>query len=112
VVAVHPPRVGNKAFVESLQEEVDTIRITDYRDIMAHLPPRTSGLLHSGSSTVILPVDDTNGGYILDNLPPCESENILNRTFTLQKYESGRDKHAWGVLLDDDEDTCILQEQF
>jgi hypothetical protein len=89
VCAIHSPRVGNKVFISSLvQQNVETIRITHYKDLMAHLPPRTSGLLHIGnSSTVMLPFnDDVNEGYLLDNNNSI-IEDTLNSITTTVDYD-------------------------
>ena len=53
--AIGPPRTGNHAFVSHLAEHVETIRITHPEDDnLSHLPPRTSGLVHFGTTTVVL----------------------------------------------------------
>ncbi|KAI9273118.1 hypothetical protein BDA99DRAFT_602292 [Phascolomyces articulosus] len=49
---IDSPRVGSDSFVEHLTERVETIRITHVSDIWSQMPPRTSGLLHVGSTTV------------------------------------------------------------
>ncbi|KAI8097329.1 uncharacterized protein BX664DRAFT_326137 [Halteromyces radiatus] len=51
---VHPPRIGNTGLEELLsRQNIDTTRIMHPNDIMAHLPPRTSGLVHIGNTTII-----------------------------------------------------------
>jgi hypothetical protein len=106
VCAIHSPRVGNKIFLASLSEQkVKTIRITHCQDLMAHLPPRTTGLLHVGESTVILPItdSDTNAGYILENMPSNEIEDTLNRTFSFKDYNF--DSMVWDLDMND-KDSC------
>ncbi|KAI8056369.1 Alpha/Beta hydrolase protein [Thamnidium elegans] len=103
VCSIHSPRVGNKAFLNSLSEQdVKTIRITHHKDLMAHLPPRTSGLLHTGDATIILPVteSDKNAGYLLENMAPDHVENMLNRTFTSKEYELI--SKVWDINMNDD----------
>lgn len=86
VCAVHSPRVGNRVFLASLSDQgVKTIRITHCQDLMAHLPPRTTGLLHVGeSSTVILTEKDI--GHVLDDMTSNEIEDTLSKTFSFEEY--------------------------
>lgn len=108
VVGVHSPRVGNESFLKTLSyQRVDTIRITDHKDLMAHLPPATTGLLHLGNdSTVILPFKDTNYGHVLsDHALPIE--DTLNRTFSFKDYDISSHTMAWDICLDNDEKNCI-----
>lgn len=100
VVTIHAPRLGNKAFIQSLEENVETIRITDPQDIMAHLPPRTSGLLHMGQYTIIHPLDETNNGFVIDNLSPTQTEDYLSQTFSMNNYSIESHQFAWDIVLD------------
>lgn len=85
VCAVHSPRVGNNVFLSSLLEQkVRTIRITHCQDLMAHLPPRTTGLLHVGDSTVIQTEEGTS--YVLENMTSNEIEDALGKTFSFHEY--------------------------
>ncbi|KAI9350416.1 hypothetical protein BD770DRAFT_394465 [Pilaira anomala] len=71
VCSIHSPRVGSKTFIHALSSQnVKTIRITHHKYLMAHLPPRTSGLLHTSDTTLILPVTETdkNPGYLLEDM--------------------------------------------
>lgn len=110
VCAVHSPRVGNKSFLKTLSyQRVDTIRITDDKDLMAHLPPRTSGLLHLGDSTVILPTakSDSSKGHSLQDMTLSQIEDTLNKTFNFKNYDMQSHNRAWDVCLDDDENSCL-----
>ncbi|KAL7308562.1 hypothetical protein PS15m_011750 [Mucor circinelloides] len=110
VCAVHSPRVGNKSFLKTLSyQRVDTIRITDDKDLMAHLPPRTSGLLHLGDSTVILPTAKSDGskGHSLQDMTLSQIEDTLNKTFNFKNYDMQSHNRAWDVCLDDDENSCL-----
>jgi hypothetical protein len=108
VVGVHSPRVGSQSFLKTLSyQRVDTIRITDHKDLMAHLPPATTGLLHlGGDSTVILPFNDTKNGHVLSN-NTSQIEDTLNRTFSFKDYDTSSHTMAWDICLDNDEKNCI-----
>lgn len=75
---------------------------------MAHLPPRTSGLLHAGDSTVILSAD-IEDAYILENMLPELVEDTLNRTFLTQEdIEIQSDSNIWGIELGNSKAKCII----
>ncbi|KAI9281884.1 hypothetical protein BY458DRAFT_486746 [Sporodiniella umbellata] len=108
VCTIFSPRVANKAFLQTLStQDVNVIRITNQAGLMAHLPPRTCGLLHAGDSTVVLSrfVEDA---YVLENMPPELVEDTLNKAFTGQDaIEALPDSHIWGIELDNDRSKCI-----
>lgn len=92
-------------------QRVDTIRVTSPKDIMAHLPPRTSGLLHLGDTTVILPTHDIDNeavkGYTLQQLKSGQIEDTLNRTFPSKEFDIHSHTVAWDIRLDDNDNQCI-----
>ncbi|KAI8989486.1 hypothetical protein BDB01DRAFT_833595 [Pilobolus umbonatus] len=109
VYAYHPPRVGNRLFVNILHNQVSVTRITDHRDLMAHLPPRTSGLTHAGQKTVITPWDhakSANRGYSLSSTIPDQTEDILSRTFSHHSYDTQSHLMAWNLLLHSNSHYC------
>ncbi|KAG1459547.1 hypothetical protein G6F55_004701 [Rhizopus delemar] len=109
VCTIFSPRVANKAFLKTLStQDVNVIRITNHTDLMAHLPPRTSGLLHAGDSTVILSAD-IEDAYILENMLPELVEDTLNRTFLTQEdIEIQSDSNIWGIELGNSKAKCII----
>ncbi|KAI8059119.1 hypothetical protein BC940DRAFT_314353, partial [Gongronella butleri] len=51
---LHAPRIGDERFSQLLaMHHIETIRVMHPKDIMAHLPPRTSGLVHIGQMTLL-----------------------------------------------------------
>jgi hypothetical protein len=109
VCAIHSPRVGNKAFLTSLSNQnVETIRVTHYKDLMAHLPPRTSGLLHIGDTTIILPVKEEEEGYMIENMSSSTTEDTLNRTFSFKEYDLNSHSMVWDINLDDKVNFCNI----
>ncbi|RCH84697.1 hypothetical protein CU098_001353, partial [Rhizopus stolonifer] len=104
VCAIHSPRVGNKSFLRTLSfQKVETIRITKQTDIMAHLPPRTSGLLHVGDTTIVL----QDKGYVLTNMSLEHIENVLNKACSMIDFNAESQTTAWDITLDHDEQHCI-----
>ncbi|RCI02910.1 hypothetical protein CU098_009393 [Rhizopus stolonifer] len=108
VCTIFSPRIANRAFLQTLStQDVNVIRITNQTGLMAHLPPRTCGLLHAGDSTVILSpcVEDA---YVLENMLPELVEDTLNKTCISQEaIETQSDSHIWGIELDNDRLKCI-----
>lgn len=68
---------------------------------MAHLPPRTTGLLHIGETTILLPISNTdiNNGYILKDMSSNETEDTLDRTFSFKEYHL--DSMIWDLNLNE-----------
>ncbi|CAO3649924.1 unnamed protein product [Mucor hiemalis] len=109
VCAIHSPRVGNKAFLLSLSnQKVETIRVTHYKDLMAHLPPRTSGLFHIGDTTVILPPTAQDNGHVIEDLSTSEIEDVLDKTFPFKDYDLKYHSKVWDLNLDEKVNTCII----
>lgn len=109
VCAIHSPRVGNKAFLLSLSNQnVETIRVTHYRDLMAHLPPRTSGLIHIGDTTVILPPTAQDNGHVIEDISTSEIEDVLDKTFPFKDYDLKYHSKVWDINLDEKANTCII----
>ncbi|OAD73397.1 hypothetical protein PHYBLDRAFT_168755 [Phycomyces blakesleeanus NRRL 1555(-)] len=101
---INSPRVGNRAFVNHLTaQNIKTIRITYPSDLMAHLPPRTSGLVHAGSTTVLMaPVDSTcdmQATMLINAVNPSTTEDLLARTFPPTTYHTRRHHMAWDINL-------------
>ena len=110
VYAIHSPRVGNTSFLNTLiHQKVETIRITHPTDIIAHLPPRTSGLIHLGAdATVVLanPSKEEEGGgngLVLSNMSLEHIEDTLSRAFPITEFDTHSNSVAWGITLDDNE---------
>jgi hypothetical protein len=100
VIGIHTPRVGDKAFLSSLSNQnVKTIRITHHKDLLAQLPPTTSGLLHIGSdSTVILPpVADQETTFVLENMSTIQ--DTLDKTFSFSDFHLNANSVVWDINL-------------
>lgn len=88
---------------------METIRVTHYKDLMAHLPPRTSGLLHIGDTTVILPIDHGHKeGYLVENTSSSAIEDTLNKTFSFKEYDLNSHSTVWDINLDDKVNLCNI----
>lgn len=94
VCTLFSPRVGNQAFLDSIQG-VEIIRMINPAHIMTHLPPSTSGLLHAGDSTVVVTAERD-----------CLFENGTKFQDTLLT-PSTQDNTVWGIELDNDKEKCI-----
>ncbi|KAI8338973.1 hypothetical protein BC941DRAFT_469156 [Chlamydoabsidia padenii] len=92
---IHPPRIGDHKFGQLLSNQhIETIRIMDPNDIMAHLPPRTSGLVHIGNTTII-----DNKKWMIQGQSAHDTEDIIDRTLPSAKTFD-MDRH--GLALDID----------
>ncbi|KAI8373615.1 hypothetical protein EDC96DRAFT_605840 [Choanephora cucurbitarum] len=110
VYAIHSPRVGNRSFLNTLvHQKVETIRITHPTDIIAHLPPRTSGLVHLGTdATVVLAnpskeEEEEGNGLVLSNMSLEHIEDTLSRAFPMTEFDTHSNSVAWDITLDDNE---------
>ncbi|KAF7728450.1 hypothetical protein EC973_006130 [Apophysomyces ossiformis] len=109
--AIHSPRVGNRAFVEHLEKHVETIRVTHPSDLMAHIPPRTAGLFHTGATCVLIPPFDSSPqglyrrGIMLKEENPSKMEDTLARTFTSTTFNISMHYSMWDIDLNPD--TCV-----
>ena len=74
---IDSPRIGSAPFVEHLAEHIETIRITHVSDIWSQMPPRTSGLLHVGSTTVTV-LDTSNSAAEGEQRGKEEKEYIMH----------------------------------
>lgn len=84
--AIGPPRTGSHAFVSHLAEHVETIRITHpEEDPLSHLPPRTSGLVHFGTTTVVLT-------SAINNTPHPHAEQDIRQQY---QFEGKKKQNAW-----------------
>ncbi|ORY96306.1 hypothetical protein BCR43DRAFT_271854 [Syncephalastrum racemosum] len=105
--SVHAPRVGSFSFVQRLQESINTIRVTTANDLLEHVPPRTSGLLHVGQTTVLdtavtqaEPVLASECGLVLVSDWPGQAEDQIQTTFQPLKHYTMEDHHSlWRVRL-------------
>ncbi|KAI7853979.1 hypothetical protein BDC45DRAFT_557485 [Circinella umbellata] len=102
---IDSPRVGSASFVEHLAEQIETIRITHVSDIWSQMPPRTSGLLHVGSTTIT--VSNNNSQYAEDQGEQEKKEETINN----DNIDSDQIIHdtATTIRTIKDEDVCMLQ---
>ncbi|KAI7869439.1 hypothetical protein BDF14DRAFT_302765 [Spinellus fusiger] len=102
---INSPRVGNRAFVNHLARHVETIRIVHPSDLVSHLPPRTSGLVHVGTTTVLMALTDSTSSQthanssMLKSENPIVTEDLLASTFLSTHYDTRRHYMAWDVDL-------------
>lgn len=103
--SIHAPRVGSFSFVQQLHESVETIRVTTANDLLEHVPPRTSGLLHVGQTTVLdTAVTQTEPtpecGLVLMSDWPGQAEDQIQTAFQPLKHYTMEDHHSlWRVRL-------------
>ncbi|KAG2220079.1 hypothetical protein INT45_007323 [Circinella minor] len=105
---IDSPRVGSASFVEHLAEHIETIRITHVSDIWSQMPPRTSGLLHVGSTTITVLNNNNHNKYAEDQEQGeqekkeetihNDNDKIIHDTTTATAIDTIKD-----------EDVCMLQ---
>lgn len=93
---IHPPRIGDHTFGQLFSNQhIETIRIMDPNDIMAHLPPRTSGLVHLGTTTVINPKRSRMQGHSAHSM-----EDIIDRALPTTAKTFALDCHGSALDID------------
>lgn len=101
---IHPPRLGNEKFGEMLAaQNIETIRVMHPSDIMAHLPPRTSGLVHIGETTII---DEKS--YMIQGKNPHTMEDDINRYLPVNTFDMEHHNSAFGINLNPQQCTPSL----
>ncbi|ORX53510.1 alpha/beta-hydrolase [Hesseltinella vesiculosa] len=78
---LHPPRIGDERFSQLLaHHHIETIRVMHPKDVMAHLPPRTTGLVHLGQMTILDNHQAQQPSLVFSGPHPHDLEDALDRS--------------------------------